>query len=125
GAMQGMTERELADAAAAYDDIARPIRTYMPLETLLTLCRQHESLYEKVLETLDSATQRDEKSEQSCELLQKSSCRDEQKGVHSQTTNHLSSDKSDTVAPRASGFRGSVVRPMVPKSQGSASGKVV
>lgn len=119
-AMHAELQAQIMDATAQYDAIAVPIRTYMPLKTLLDICRQHESLYERVLEAIDGVSP----IEQGCALSPESSSTDVQKDAYSQTTNQPSSDKSDTRSPKDNGFRGSVIRPPVITGNIGAKGKV-
>ncbi|MFH1157935.1 MAG: plasmid replication protein RepC [Pseudomonadota bacterium] len=120
-AVHDALQAQIRAASDQYDAIAVPIRAYMPLETLLDLCRQHESLYEQVLDTLEGASP----VEDTCGLSQESSSMDVQKGVHTQTTNKNLSDKSDSCSPQDTGFRGSVVRPSVITGTAGAGGKAV
>ena len=70
-----------------YEDIAIPIRTYMPLERLLEISREHINLYEKVEMALSQADK--------VQMLKESTSRDDQKDAHIYSTNQNQSDKSD------------------------------
>lgn len=109
-AMHESLHAEIKNVADKYTMLAAEhIRTYMSLEKLTDLCRQHESLYEQVLEAVNSVSP----IEENCGLLQESSSKDVPEFAHSQTTNQPLSDKSDTRSPEDTGFRGSVIRPPV------------
>ena len=100
-----------------YDAIAVRIRTYIPLETLTDLCRQHESLYNQVLAAIEAASP----AQRDCGLSQEESAQDDQNVVHKQTTNQPSSDKSETSSPQDIGFRGGVIRPPVITGEAGAN----
>jgi hypothetical protein len=112
-------QAQILAATDKYNAVAKRIRTNMSLETLLDLCRQHESLYNQVLATIEGASP----TRHDCGLSQIMSCQDDQNVVHTQTTNQPSSDKSESCSPLDTGFQGSVIRPAVITGKGGVHDK--
>lgn len=113
-------QNKILAATDKYNAISIHIRTYMSLETLRDLCRQHEDLYNQVLAAIEAASP----TPKDCGLSQEMSSSDDKNVVHKQSTNHPSSDKSETSSPQDIGFRGSVMRPSVITGEMGIQGKV-
>ena len=104
---------------AHYDEIAVPMRPYMTLENLLTLCRQHENLVNEVQSFVEGVAD----SGKVCELSQKCSSTDALDGAHKYSTTNSSSDKSDTSSHSDTCFQESVPRLSVKTGEDRACSK--
>lgn len=76
------------EALKEYETISKPIRVYMPLETLLDLRRQHEDLFETVSSLTDVLIDD--------EMTPNSSPSAANPHAHIYSTTYIKSDKSDT-----------------------------
>lgn len=92
---------ELLSWQGRYEAIAQQIRTHMDLAELKTLLGKHQDLYKRLLEGISGADQGQEvqnRADIKPKITQKSSCTSERKFSHYKSTNHESSDKSDTTS---------------------------
>jgi replication initiation protein RepC len=96
-----------AEADTIYQGIAMPIRTYMSLDALKSLCAEHKACHESLKEALQKHSLRQEPASMSEEMT----LVDEQQYVSIYSTNQEPSDKSDPCNPADHAFRESVTRP--------------
>lgn len=93
-------------AAARYEELSVPIRTYMKVEMLRDLLARHKALHAEIL-----AQVKEESAAIEQVKTDKDSPRDERNFVHYNSSNQEPSDKSDTSRPQANCFQESVVEP--------------
>ncbi|PJB70933.1 MAG: hypothetical protein CO093_06495 [Alphaproteobacteria bacterium CG_4_9_14_3_um_filter_47_13] len=103
-----------------YDEIALPIRAYMPLENLLEMSRQHESL----LNEAQSLVERLSESGKVCELSQECSSTDATDSAHKYSTTNSLSNKLDTSSHSDISFQESVADRSETRGKDRAWGKV-
>lgn len=103
-----------------YEAIAQQIRTHMDLTELKALLEKHQTLYNTLLGSIVGADEGQEvqnKHDINSKITQKSSCTSERKFSHYKSTNHESSDKSDTASPSGKGFQKSVAEGPEPETK--------